>query len=217
MKRFALAVVLSVSITHFAVAQHHAEGGSSSSSSGSSGGSSSGGGYSGGYSGGSAVGRATPPVAAVTRVALILPADPAIPAATLAVAPRTRADRIQARPRTQAVPPLPAQVAQTPICVVETVQRARTCGPARTRLSNQTITMVLFVAEGILLMDIPLCRDQSSGSRRLPVSRGWTSLIRWISQRPISAGHFLITNLIPSCRRKVWSPISLHIATGWRL
>lgn len=56
MKRFALAVVLSVSITHFAVAQHHAEGGSSSSSSGSSGGSSSGGGYSGGYSGGSSSG-----------------------------------------------------------------------------------------------------------------------------------------------------------------
>lgn len=52
MKRFALAVVLSVSIAHFAVAQHHAEGGSSSSSSGSSGGSSSGGGYSGGSSSG---------------------------------------------------------------------------------------------------------------------------------------------------------------------
>ena len=64
MKRLALAVVLSISITHVAVAQHH-EGGSSSASSGSSGssgGSSSGGGYSGGshsagpsggYSGGS--------------------------------------------------------------------------------------------------------------------------------------------------------------------
>ena len=57
MKRFALAVVLSVSTTHFAAAQHHSEGGSSPSSTSSSGGSSSGGGYSGsssgGYSGGS--------------------------------------------------------------------------------------------------------------------------------------------------------------------
>lgn len=52
MKRFALAVVLSFSISHFAVAQHHSGGGSSSSSSSSSGGSSSAGGYSGGSSGG---------------------------------------------------------------------------------------------------------------------------------------------------------------------
>ena len=51
MKRFALAVVLSVSITHFAIAQHHSGGGSSSSGSSSSGGY--GGGSSGGYSGGS--------------------------------------------------------------------------------------------------------------------------------------------------------------------
>ena len=51
MKRFALAVVLSFSITHFAIAQHH-DGGSSSSSSSSSG-SSSGGGNSGGGGGAS--------------------------------------------------------------------------------------------------------------------------------------------------------------------
>ncbi len=68
MKRLALAVVLSVSITHFAAAQHH-EGGSSSTSSGSS-------------------GVARPAV--VTAEALILP----VPPVDIRVGPIPRADRV---------------------------------------------------------------------------------------------------------------------------